>query len=412
MTGAMYSAIAGLRTHMTALNVIGNNISNVNTVGYKATRYTFNEALYTMSRAGSNGTALLGGTNPAQIGYGCAVATIDLNMSTATYSPTGRALDCMIDGDGFFIIGNKGRDLRANEDLDDYGTKLNPFVTASGVTTQNQLQGMDLTRVGNFDFKDGFLVDGDGNVVYGFLNVFNGETPASVSDDGTVVQESTSVSSILTAIRLPMVERVKVTMEDDNGAPIEVTQYVFHFPTESGGLVADRIGGDSLGGDDAGGGNAGGAGGENNYEIIYERLSPDTVAIDNTGKITAITADGTTITVGYIAIAKVDSPNGVTHTDGRIYQAKEGAGYTRLTTIGGAFTYEPGARPDDGSFFNELSVEDAGGTALWTSGLESSNTDLATEISNMIIVQRGYQANTRIVSVTDSMLEELANLKR
>ena len=90
------------------------------------------------------------------------------------------------------------------------------------------------------------------------------------------------------------------------------------------------------------------------------------------------------------------NPNGVTHVDGRYYQAKDGAGEMRVTTIGGAVE----------------GVESAGDTALITGGLESSGTDLATEITNMITVQRGYQANTRIVTVTDSMLEELVNMKR
>ena len=401
MTGAMYSAIAGLRTHMSALNVIGNNISNVNTVGYKSTRYTFNEALYTMSRAGSNGTNTLGGRNPAQIGYGCNVGTIDLNMSTSTYSPTGRAFDCMIDGDGFFIVGDKGEPI-GNGD----GTKEHPFTTASGITTQNKLQGMDLTRVGNFDFKDGFLVDGEGNVVYGFLMVRDDTTQDAGNQqgqqgaaEGDIVQEKTRVSNVLTAIRLPMVEKVTKKLNGEEGEDdIEVTEYVFHFPTEeTTGLVADQIGPGGTGTDTT--------------TTYYERLSPDTVAIDNTGKITAITADGTTVTIGYIAIAKVDSPNGVTHTNGRFYQAQDGAGYTRLTTIGGSVRYLPNEEGNVG-YATELAVEDAGGTTMWTSGLESSNTDLATEISNMIVIQRGYQANTRIVTVTDSMLEELVNLKR
>ena len=82
MTGSMYAAVSGLKTHMNALAVIGNNISNVNTVGYKAARYTFNEALYTTSRSGSNGTDTVGGRNPAQNGFGASIGTIDLDMST------------------------------------------------------------------------------------------------------------------------------------------------------------------------------------------------------------------------------------------------------------------------------------------------------------------------------------------
>ncbi|MBQ3496921.1 MAG: flagellar hook-basal body complex protein, partial [Oscillospiraceae bacterium] len=103
----MYAAIAGLRTHMNKLNVIGNNIANVNTYGYKTQRTIFEESIYATSRAGSNGTANAGGRNPAQIGYGTQVSTIDLNMASGTYAPTGHAMDCMIDGMGFLLVGDK-----------------------------------------------------------------------------------------------------------------------------------------------------------------------------------------------------------------------------------------------------------------------------------------------------------------
>lgn len=96
----------------------------------------------------------------------------------------------------------------------------------------------------------------------------------------------------------------------------------------------------------------------------------------------------------------------MTHVDGRYYQALAGAGTVRATTVKGAVS---GVKNADGSVDGP---ESAGDTALITGGLESSGTDLATEITNMITVQRGYQANTRIVTVTDSMLEELVNMKR
>ena len=105
MTSSMYAAVSGLKTHMSALGVIGNNVANVNTYAYKATRYTFDEALYTNMRSGSNGTDEIGGNNPAQIGFGCTLGTIDLDMSTKIFNTTGRGLDCMIDGDGFFVVG-------------------------------------------------------------------------------------------------------------------------------------------------------------------------------------------------------------------------------------------------------------------------------------------------------------------
>ena len=154
MTGAMYAAVSGLKAHMSALNVIGQNISNVNTNAYKATRYTFLEALYTTVRGGSNGSTQVGGRNPAQNGYGASIGTIDLDMSTKNYTPTGRAMDVMIDGDGFFIVGDK--------------------TSYFGGEGGKELKDMYLSRLGNFDIdSQGYLVDGQGQVIYGYLSVAN-----------------------------------------------------------------------------------------------------------------------------------------------------------------------------------------------------------------------------------------------
>ena len=140
----MYAAIGGLKTHMTNLNVIGNNIANVNTTAYKAQRMIFQESLYTTRRAGSNGTATRGGNTPSQIGYGAQVGSIDLNMSPGTFNPTGFALDCMIDGDGFFLVGDKDMTFETG---DDYTKAM-------------------LTRAGDFDVDPlGYITDGQGNVV-------------------------------------------------------------------------------------------------------------------------------------------------------------------------------------------------------------------------------------------------------
>lgn len=106
MTGAMYAGIAGLKTHMQDLNVIGNNIANVNTKGYKAGRSVFRSAIYTQLSGGRDGTSVVGSKNPSQIGYGANLSTVDIDMSTASYSP-GRTMDLMIDGDGFFLLGDK-----------------------------------------------------------------------------------------------------------------------------------------------------------------------------------------------------------------------------------------------------------------------------------------------------------------
>ena len=167
------------------------------------------------------------------------------------------------------------------------------------------------------------------------------------------------------------------------------------------------------------------------------RALVDNISIDEkSGRVTATTQSGKVVVCGYIAIAKVDNPNGVSHIDGHYYQALEGAGQVHATSIGhavqnshGEYTDANGkvvkkslgwrpadpTKPDgdgDGVPGEYEGILNSGGTTLLTGGLESSGTDLASEISNMILVQRGYQANTRIVTVTDTMLEELVNMKR
>ena len=416
----MYAAVSGLKAHMNALNVIGNNISNVNTLAYKATRYTFNESLYTSSRSGSNGTDQVGGRNPAQIGYGCSIGTIDLDMSTKNYTPTGRPLDTMIDGDGFFMVGDK--------------TKL-------GVTTQDMLQGMRLTRLGNFEFdSQGWLVDGNGNVVYGFLRMTTPDTvyKAQLTDGVATedltypspddVPENALTSPILTGFRYP-----NCVLYTNPTTGNTETIIVWPRVTEDGQVVdiesladlKEALGDEAY----AAQYNAddlavltGDTDGEDAPKLEFGRLQPDTVSIDEkSGAITIVTKDEKQFVIGYLALAKVDNPNGVTHVDGRYYQAMGGAGNVHLTSIGGAIQFVPGAGGEDdeegaawiyGGDSTNLTVESSGGTNLVTGGLESSGTDLATEISNMVVIQRGYQANTRIVSVTDSMLEELVNMKR
>ena len=104
LTGAMSAGISGLKTHMEALNVVGNNIANVNTYGYKPGRVIFSESMYSTQDAGSGGTNVVGSTNPKQTGYGCSIGTIDLDMSTQSLENTGIATDLFIQGDGFFAV--------------------------------------------------------------------------------------------------------------------------------------------------------------------------------------------------------------------------------------------------------------------------------------------------------------------
>lgn len=309
MVKSMFSGIAGLRAHQQKMDVIGNNIANVNTYGYKAGRVTFRESIYQTTSSSSDGNDVFGGSNPSQVGYGSEVGTIDLMFASGAYAPTDSSMDCMIDGQGFFIVGNKGVEIELKAD------------DPEGVS--KEMSKLMLSRVGNFTFDgEGYLCDGAGNIVYGF------QYTSGAIDDG-----------VLQPIRAPYVDSSGniLTPGDTNGTPMKL----------------------------------------------------NSLSISKTGEIIGSDPDGKSVTVGMLAIANVPNPNALEKTQGPYYSIRE--------NTGNVLPFKPG--------------EGTTG-AILNFGLEMSNVDLAKEFSEMITTQRGYQANTRIITVTDEMLEELVNIKR
>ena len=170
-------------------------------------------------------------------------------------------------------------------------------------------------------------------------------------------------------------------------------------------------------------------------QIPVPNLRDEVIGIKNLqvseqGAVIGTCENGQTVVVGYAAIASVDSPDGVTHIGGPYYQALEGSGDVHVSGVGGILTDKflnnkktltgagggAGGGTGGGTTSTpppiEESIGQGKGIKIRNAGLEASTADVATEFSNMILTQRGYQANTRIVTVTDSMLEELVNMKR
>ena len=117
------------------------------------------------------------------------------------------------------------------------------------------------------------------------------------------------------------------------------------------------------------------------------------------------------MTIGYIALGTVTNPAGLTHTDGPYYQATDSAGDITISTPKSSVKGAMNNGQATGGVAPPSLLANSG-TGVKSGFLEQSGTDLAQEFANMIIYQRGYQANTRIVTVTDTMLEELINMKR
>ncbi len=357
MTGSMYAAIAGLKAHMDKLSVIGNNIANINTNSYKTKRTVFRDALYSTYSSGSNGTDRKGGVSPSQIGYGSNIGSIDMNMRSGIFNVTGDAMDCMIDGEGFFMVADKN-----------IAGVIDPADPSS-------FKSLTLTRVGDFKFgPDGYLVDGTGKTVYGLLAT------------GTDVDGNPTVCDQLVPIRLPR--------QNADGT--------IAWPTQTGNDAIQ----------------------DGDEKLPFAPL--DSINIDKASGRISGNVKGTDkwITVGFLAIGNVSNSAGLTQIGNSYYQCGDGAGDMSVTLLGGMeqklktkdgkqLDYVNGSMNAGGAALSDKArFGSAGQTVLSPNGLEGSNVDLATEISEMITTQRGYQANTRIITVTDTMLEELVNMKR
>ena len=154
MMRSMFSGVSGLRVHQTMMDVVGNNIANVNTVGFKASTVIFQDTLSQLLRgASAGGGANDAGVNPEQVGLGVKVGGIDIILTQGASQLTGRATDVAIQGDGFFVV------RTAEETL--------------------------YTRAGSFTFDErGFLTDPSGAIVQGWLANTSGQvfTNAPISD--------------------------------------------------------------------------------------------------------------------------------------------------------------------------------------------------------------------------------------
>ena len=127
MMRSLYSGITGLQGSQTNMDVIGNNISNVNTVGFKASRVTFESALLQAIRAARSPQKNLGGVNPMSVGLGTQIASIDKIMGQGSFQNTGKKTDLAIQGDGFFIVNSGNNDFytrAGNFSLDQDGTLI------------------------------------------------------------------------------------------------------------------------------------------------------------------------------------------------------------------------------------------------------------------------------------------------
>ncbi len=411
MLRSMFSAISGLRAHQTKMDVTGNNIANVNTVGYKSSTTVFQDTLSQVVRAGGAPAADRGGTNPAQIGLGVKVAAITTNWTQGATQSTGRSTDFMIEGDGF-------------------------FVTRSGT---EQLY----TRAGSFDFDGaGKLVTPDGSVLQGWMATGTGaiNTNGPIGDlsvpYGQIVNPRASTAGSLLG-NLPADAATgttvtsAITMYDTLGNPQNVTYSLTKMGANDWDLdvIANGV---TLINDAAVTYNAAG--------VMTAPAAPFTLSVNpNTVNAAAFPSWNTAVTIDLSGVTQfggsstVTAPNQNGYAQGSLQSFQLGNDGTIIGVYSNglrqplgrlalaSFTNPGGLekagsstfRVGDNSGVAMVGEAGAGGRGVLNSGaLEMSNVDLAEEFTGLIVAQRGFQANSRVITSSDEILQDLVNLKR
>ena len=111
LLNSLFAGVSGLRNNQATMDVIGNNIANVNTIGFKGSRVTFSDTFNQFVKAGTNPTATSGGTNSFQIGLGMKINSIDRNWNQGTFERTGITTDLALQGQGLFVLKSNGQQL-------------------------------------------------------------------------------------------------------------------------------------------------------------------------------------------------------------------------------------------------------------------------------------------------------------
>jgi flagellar hook protein FlgE len=415
MMRSMFSGVSGLRANQTMMDVVGNNIANVNTTGFKASQVTFQEALSQTLRGAAGSTATgRGGTNPIQIGLGTIVASVDSIFTQGAAQTTGRNTDLSLQGDGFFMVSSGGGDrnyTRAGAfNFDEDGYLVNPDGLKVQGWTADALGNIDNNAsVGTIKLPIGQVID-----PIPTTSVSVGGNLSSESANGTVVSTTINAYDSVGAAHTIRVDYTKTGTNawsmaaTLDGAAIDLdgatagTTAALTFNAQgaltSGNVVAQPMAVTGaqpmaltfdLTGDGPmvqfGGASTAQAFSQDGEAIGFLR----NFAIGNDGSITGQFSNGATKALAQVAIATFNNPNGLTRVGNSNYATSVNSGEP---LIGAAGTGNRGA--------------------LMAGAVEMSNVDLAREFTSMIIAQRGFQANSRIITTSDEMLQELVNLKR
>lgn len=407
MGSSLFAGVSGLNASSKQMDIVGNNIANINTVGFKAGVAAFGDIL---------SQSLIGGAGEMQIGRGVGLSAIPTLFGQGSFMSTQSVTDLAIDGDGFFIV-NDAEDT--------------PYYTRAGMFTMDKtghLVDVNGYRVQGYIYENDKCTGAIGDLSLGGIQPIPAKSTTEISIganlnaeaalDETFVSALTVYDSLGTAHTLTLtftktatpgewgiagsgldpasVDLVPATITfDPNGNLVATTTNIAI--TVTGTLPNNATIGD--------GGVINWNLVDDNAKIITGYASPSinrslvsdghrsgdlqSLSIGIDGVISGLFTNGQTADIGQIALAKFVSPWGL---------EKRGSNLFAWTPEAGS---EVRNKPGTGGV-GEISP----------SSLEMSNTDLATEFINMITAQRAYQANAKVITTTDQMMAELMNIKR
>lgn len=463
MMRSLYAGVSGLQNHQTRMDVIGNNISNVNTYGFKKGRVDFQDMISQQIAGSARPTDEVGGVNPKEVGLGMSVASIDTIFTQGNLQSTGVATDIAIQGNGFFVLkkGDETFYTRAGVfGIDSEGTLVNP---GNGLRVQGWMaQDYNGEQVIQTSATPTDLVIPVGQkdppkateLVHYLCNL--NKNTLEIPDDPTPqqIQEGTHMTSVkiydsygnthILQMNFrkvpgqPNTWQATVNVDNENGIDSETrvgynttdgvgNTYTLQF-NNMGRLISITDSAGNTSGDagdiimqvsynvpdsnpDANGNpyrqtfnlNLGTIGSmENtitqaasksttkaNYQDGYALGYLDNFHIDQSGVITGVYSNGSTRTIGQIAMASFTNQGGLEKKGDNTYIESTNSG---MANIGESNTQGKGS--------------------MLAGTLEMSNVDLSEQLTDMIVTQRGFESNAKTIQTSDSMLETIINLKR
>ncbi|HUW61490.1 MAG TPA: flagellar hook protein FlgE [Candidatus Bathyarchaeia archaeon] len=440
MGSAMYTGVTGLLAHQRRMDVVANNIANVNTTGYRSARVQFQDLFSQTLQGGSGPVGNFGGTNPLQVGLGVGIGSIDTDFGQGPLFSTGVSSDLAIQGSGFFVVGLGGENFYTRDgtfSLNSLGQLIDP---ATGMHVRGYMADPNGVVPLDTPLTDLSVPVGSAAIVRATESASLAGNLDAASTTGATIERTIRVYDSLGTPRDIHLTFTQHDQVDDGGTMYNAWLWsasydgtdVTNVPAGDSGVLLFNSDGafHAEGALNTGTGTftsraalpsqnqvsvaSVGAGGAQPTLPFEFALNFDYVTdLDQASDITVTSQDGfprgtlQSFSIGGNGIISGTFSNGLTQVLGQIALAS-------FSNVGGL------ARRGDNMFAEttasgvpQVGRPQTGGRGSVSGGvLEGSNVDLGSQFSNMIVTQRGFQANARIISAADVMLQEAVNLVR